>query len=143
MARQRMARLTRRDHKQRAIGIRKVIDTAKPGRMDVLKRVRTGAFGPTTHQSVVTARSRLADIDEPRQDRDRAQHLMVMRGLMRVAPTPAFDIGAVFLGQPDQRVIQRQSRDVGAGLNRGRLQHIAPSGGTVRVAENPLDENWL
>ena len=44
---------------------------------------------------------------------------MVVRGLMRVAPAQRFQCAAVVFGQPDQRVVKRQPRDIGAGFGGG------------------------
>ena len=45
--------------------------------------------------------------------------------------------------QLQQRIVQRQTGDVGAGFHRRRLNHIAPDRGACRVAVDPFDEQRL
>jgi hypothetical protein len=46
---------------------------------------------------------------------------MIMGGLMRIAPAQAFQRRAIALADPDQRIVERQPRDLGAGLLTGGL----------------------
>mmetsp|Transcript_22848 Transcript_22848/g.38098 ORF Transcript_22848/g.38098 Transcript_22848/m.38098 type:complete len:420 (+) Transcript_22848:3147-4406(+) len=140
MSRQEVPRLAGRDHKDRAVGVREIIDAPISRPMHVLERSRPAAARAPAQERVVTPRCGLPNIHEIAQQRHFAQNLMVMGGLMRVAPTQAFQLGAPCLFDPQQRVIQRQSRHVRAGFNRCRLAHIAPDRRPIHVPEHPLDK---
>ena len=66
-----------------------------------------------------------------------------MGRLMRIAPTQAFQRRAVILVDPDQRIIQCHACNIGAGFDRRGLLDIAPSGGAVDIAVDPLDEDRI
>ena len=66
-----------------------------------------------------------------------------MRRLMCVAPAQRLDLRAVTLFDPDQGIVQRQPRHIGAGLDRRALDHITPDRSPVDIAVDPLDEQRL
>ncbi len=111
--------------------------------MDIGERVRPRATGAATQQGVITPRGRLADVHEVAQHGDFAQGLVVVGGLVCVAPPQGFQLGSPCLVDPDQRVVQRHAGHVGAGLFRGGLQHVAPCGRTVHITENTFDEQRI
>ena len=101
------------------------------------------ALGASAHQGGVAAARGLADVHEEPQARHLAQNRMVMGRLMRIAPAPAFQIWAPAFHQPQQRLIQRNAGNVGAGFHRRRLDHITPDRSPIDVLVNPLQKHGL
>ncbi|MPL79212.1 hypothetical protein SDC9_25087 [bioreactor metagenome] len=143
MAAERVTRLAGGDDEDRAVGIGEIIDAAIARAVHIGEGGRARARGQAPVQGEIAARGRLPDVHQPVQDRRLAEHGMVVQRLMRIAPAPAFDIGPVFRLQLQERLVKRDPRDVGAGLDRCRLHHVAPAAGALGVAEHALDEQRL
>ena len=118
MMRQEMARLSGRDHKNRTVGIGKIIDAAIARPMHIHKGIRQLSGRHTTLQRIVAAAGGLADIDEIPQHRNLTQNLMIMGRLMGVAPPKGFKRGAIGFINPDKRVIQSHPGNIDTGFHR-------------------------
>ena len=53
-----------------------------------------------------------------------AQNRVIVARLMRIAPAPAFQFRPVRFHQPQQRLIQRDPRQIGAAFHHRRLHHL-------------------
>ena len=77
------------------------------------------------------------------QQRDIAQDSVAVRRHMGIAPAPAFHGRTVAFGQAQERLVQRQSGNVGAAFSDRRLHHVAPLPRPVGIAEHALQKNGL
>ena len=111
--------------------------------MDVEEGLIAGAFGAAAHQGGVAAAGRLPDVHKEPQARHLAQHRMVVGGLMRITPAPAFQIGAPAFDQRKQGLIQRDAGDVCARLDRSRLDHVTPDRSPADILVDPFKEQRL
>ena len=140
MAAEGVARLTRRNDEHRTVGIGEIINPAIARAMDVRKRVRTIARRAPALQRVIPARCTLVDVHEPFQERHLAKDLVLVFRRVGIAPAQAFQRPAIGLVDPDQRLVQRDTRHIGATFHRCGLHDVTPRRRPVDVAEHPLKE---
>ena len=111
--------------------------------MHIQKRIRITSPGFSPHQGVVAPRCRLADVDKVIQHRHRAQCGVIMGCLMCVTPAQCLGVAIKILGQPDQGIVQSQSRHIHTGFHDSGLDHIAPVARAIDIAIHLFDEQGI
>ena len=66
-----------------------------------------------------------------------------MHRLMRVAPPPGRDVGAIAIHQHLQRIVQRETGNIGTAFLDGGRSDIAPGRGALDIAVDPFDKDRL